>query len=332
VTVDSTHILRKDSKARAAANGDRRLWSLWDVLKTYGSLFMDLEDGIKLLEDMSQPLRYALPSTPAPPLVTDSLSAIPTPGSFAGLLAAASSLQSAADRPKFTDLIAQRLGRVGTVAEALGFKRTLSQIGHIRDHLKTFGNVVNDWKDEDLPQQIKFLRQSFRDDLDEHPVYLPNAARSAWFRQEAGFGEKVHTAFPRLRTDITEAGNCFACDNYSACVFHLMRIVEHAVRILAKYIHVSGLKADLDYEDFKRIQVELKNKLAKWRNSRRGKRREREIDFYADVADRCQYFTDMWRNNVTHGRANYDEHQAASILTRVKEFIERLVERLSESA
>jgi hypothetical protein len=109
-----------------------------------------------------------------------------------------------------------------------------------------------------------------------------------------------------------------------------MRIVEQAIRLLAKRLNVRGLKADLDYEDFKHIQTELRKKLEVLRNSRRGKRREREIDFYADLADRCQYFKEMWRDNVMHSRRNYGNDDAARILTRVRELLERMSERLKD--
>lgn len=111
-----------------------------------------------------------------------------------------------------------------------------------------------------------------------------------------------------------------------------MRVAEQAIRILARKLRVRGLKTDLDYEDFKRIQTELNKKLTQLRNSRRGKKREREIEFYADVADRCQYFKEMWRDNVMHSRKSYDTGEAAGILTRVSELMQRLAERLSESA
>ncbi len=100
--------------------------------------------------------------------------------------------------------------------------------------------------------------------------------------------------------------------------------------MLAKKLHVKGLKPDLEYEDFRHIQDEIAIKLRALRNSPRGKKREREIDYYADLADRCQYFKEMWRDNVMHSRRNYDRNQAASILTRVQEFTQRMAERIKE--
>jgi hypothetical protein len=203
---------------------------------------------------------------------------------------------------------------------------------HINEYLGGASKRIDVWLDEEVPREMRVLREAFRDDLQEQPVYLPDVTRSTWFEHKQPFDQKVHDAFPSLRRDITDAGSCFASDNPTGCVFHLMRVAEQAIRILARKLRVRGLKTDLDYEDFKRIQTELNKKLTQLRNSRRGKKREREIEFYADVADRCQYFKEMWRDNVMHSRKSYDTGEAAGILTRVSELMQRLAERLSESA
>jgi len=227
-------------------------------------------------------------------------------------------------------VVRAQLNRVELLATGLRFKGTISRIGYVRTHLTTAETQINAWRDPELTHELRVLREAFRDDLEEQPVLLPDVSRSSWHGHSQPFGQVVHDAFPRMRFDIIEAGNCFACDSPTACVFHLMRVVEQAIRILAKKLRVPGLKADLDYEDFKKIQDRLKDKLQELRNSKRSKSRQQEIDFYADVADRCQYFKEMWRDAVMHSRQNYDVNQAASILTRVKELVERLAERLTD--
>ena len=236
-------------------------------------------------------------------------------------------------RREFADIISTHLTRMTIIARRLNFKRTLSQLEHLAEYLRSAATTINRFQDEQLPHDLRFLRQAFNDDLAEISIFVPDAGRSAWYQHEKPFGEEVFNAFPRMRRDLTEAGNCYATDNNTGCVFHLMRVIGQAIRALAKRLNVKGLKADLDYEDFRHIQDKLKEKLAALRNSKRGKKREQEINFYADVAVRCQYFKEMWRDNVMHSRQNYDDPAVAGrILTRVQEFMKRLAERLNSPA
>jgi len=47
---------------------------------------------------------------------------------------------------------------------------------------------------------------------------------------ESIFGKEIATKFPDLLEDISESGNCYALDRYTACIFHLMRVVEKSVQ------------------------------------------------------------------------------------------------------
>ncbi|HWN42015.1 MAG TPA: hypothetical protein VNW71_07310, partial [Thermoanaerobaculia bacterium] len=51
------------------------------------------------------------------------------------------------------------------------------------------------------------------------------------------FGEGVAAAFPSAVIDIEEAGKCYALSRYTACVFHLMRVMESALRVLASTLN-----------------------------------------------------------------------------------------------
>lgn len=303
------------------------------MIKSYGTLFLELEETLTELESLSKPVQVAMPAI-GQGVMTGLLGfnlpspTIPQPATPT----ATSEIKPVVEgKPTFSGYIDMRLKRLDIIARGLGFKRTLSQIGHLRDHLEETRQQIDTWSDEALQHEVKFLRRAFRDDLEEQPIFLPNIQRSVWFRHENPFGDKVYEAFPRIRQDITAAGSCFATDNPTATVFHLMRVVEQSFRILARKLRVKGLKSDLDYEDFKLIYGALNDKLKQLRNSKRGKRREREISFYADMADRCQFFKEMWRDNVMHSRQNYDDNEAASILGRVRELIQRLAERVSDA-
>ena len=54
--------------------------------------------------------------------------------------------------------------------------------------------------------------------------------RAAFYAKPQLFGEAVNKRFPACQYDIEESGNCYAAGRGTACAFHLMRVMELAVR------------------------------------------------------------------------------------------------------
>ena len=63
--------------------------------------------------------------------------------------------------------------------------------------------------------------------------YLPSAKAGLYNKDEL-FGAEVAARFPATSHDVSEAGNCLALRRATACVFHLMRVMEIALKSLAK--------------------------------------------------------------------------------------------------
>jgi hypothetical protein len=53
------------------------------------------------------------------------------------------------------------------------------------------------------------------------------------------FGADAAAKFPEANKEIRQAGNVYAIGSYTACVFHLMRAVEHGARALVKGLRVT---------------------------------------------------------------------------------------------
>src|SRR3954466_4786773 len=54
-------------------------------------------------------------------------------------------------------------------------------------------------------------------------LMIPADRRFVYAQPTPIFGEHVEKAFPDARSDIAAAGRCYALDEWTACVFHLMR-------------------------------------------------------------------------------------------------------------
>src|SRR5204862_4999266 len=63
-------------------------------------------------------------------------------------------------------------------------------------------------------------------------LYYVPADQIDFYNKTDLFGEEFKEKFPQANSEICEAGKCFAFDRYTACVFHLTRSLEIALRVL----------------------------------------------------------------------------------------------------
>lgn len=139
----------------------------------------------------------------------------------------------------------------------------------------------------------------------------------------------VNDRFPDAVYDIQEAANCKALSRPTACVFHLMRVLEVGLNALATDLNVPWPSRN-DWQDVINA-IEGKIKLFEkgsgdlppdWREKRQ---------FYADAATQFTHIKDGWRNYAMHFHAIYDETKADIIYRSVREFMRVLAIRLSSS-
>jgi hypothetical protein len=140
------------------------------------------------------------------------------------------------------------------------------------------------------------------------------------------FGNSVDKSFPSVKYDIAEAGNCFALNRYTACVFHLMRVLEIGLAVFAKQFNVSS-----DHSNWHNIIEQIESKIrgmgsdpaktANWKS---------EQEFYAKIASHFMFLKDAWRNNAMHAREKYTGEEAKRIMENVRAFMQKLATKFSE--
>lgn len=157
-------------------------------------------------------------------------------------------------------------------------------------------------------------------------MYMPRN-EAEYFNNQELFGEVVNQKFPKAVEDIKEAGNCYATGNNTACVFHLMRVVEHGLRALAKRLKVK-FKSSIELETWESIIKAIESEIHKIITQPKSRKRADDLEFYSGAAAQFRYFKDAWRNHVMHTRTSYDENQAMSVMAHVREFMQHLAIRL----
>lgn len=152
-----------------------------------------------------------------------------------------------------------------------------------------------------------------------------------YFEQDKPFGNEVYENFPSTREDLRDAGNCIATELYTAAVFHLMRVSELSLRVLAEERQVAIPIDLLKYREWqpiiKAIEDSVENLIA---NKPASKEKVEAQEFYRGLLTDFRALKDVFRNNVSHVRERFDEHQAKAALVRVEDVMKRLASRLRE--
>lgn len=140
---------------------------------------------------------------------------------------------------------------------------------------------------------------------------------------EPPFGQEVYDKFLDTQFDIEAAARCYALEEWTACVFHLMRVVEVGLHTLAKRLRVP-MARDVDLKQWGEIIREIERAIKKIEGQKRTRARDEKLQFYSEAASNFQHFKNAWRNHVSHVRGKYLEREATTIWSHVQAFMQAL--------
>jgi hypothetical protein len=168
------------------------------------------------------------------------------------------------------------------------------------------------------------LRATVLEELERQTFFQVLRQNKNYLNQERPFGESVWTNYPSARVDLSEAGNCLAMHRGTACVFHLMRAMEVALKVLAKGM---GIPYAPSWEAY---ITQLNNKIAA-KHATKSAKWKKDQPFYIEVLGDLQSIKISWRNPTMHIVRQYSPEEAADIYSAVKRFVSRLSDKLSEA-
>lgn len=218
--------------------------------------------------------------------------------------------------------------------ERVELKKAVERLGRLASQFMDFhSNLIPDNKLtlEGLEWELKEVQRAVISDLrDSKFIYVPQS-KHEFCDSPALFGELVDKIFPQAHDDITETGNCYAVGSHTACVFHLMRVVEHGLRALAKNLKIKlPKKRHIDLEEWGGLIDAIEKKIGEIQLRRRTHKREADLQFYHGAAAQFRRFKNAWRNHVMHTNASYDKHDANRVMEHVREFMQHLATKLKE--
>jgi len=221
--------------------------------------------------------------------------------------------------PTFYEVLAKDFQELQIVLDELGLKRQADQAGEL-------GRFMSAHKRAPEVRLIQNLSLLIHHDLDAFAFEAIPRDRVEYYEAHALFGDEVEDNFPTIAYDIREAGTCYAFDRNTACVFHLMRVLEVGLTVLAKRFSVSSNHVNWEtiighiekaIRDIDKDQARPTD----WKDQR---------EFYSQCVSHFRVLKDAWRNYTAHARARYGSREAHEILISVRGFIQQLATRLQE--
>jgi hypothetical protein len=166
-----------------------------------------------------------------------------------------------------------------------------------------------------ISQAINHLLSRIKDDLALQKFYRVVPEDFSFYGRADLFGEVVAKKFKGAEADIRNAGNCLALGQGTACVFHLMRAMELAVRQLSV-----RLKVTIKPQTTWRVMTgQMDDKIKKMpENTDRLKRKKND---WESARANLHQVGSVWRNNTMHPATSYTPSQARDVLGAVRIFM-----------
>lgn len=149
-------------------------------------------------------------------------------------------------------------------------------------------------------------------------MFLPERMVGYYDGSKCLFPGAVLDKFGSLQYDMNQAGKCFAFGQHTACVFHLMRVLEIVLRKFAQKLRISPQV--FERKEWGVILNQINNKLKCEPNDsariRKRKDRQKVTSGFLNGVRMA------WRNDTIHVRADYDEDGASKVIAAVRLFVE----------
>jgi hypothetical protein len=219
----------------------------------------------------------------------------------------------------------ERSEAIESLQTALELIERLSLPVTLRQLRRLIGKYKTDKFDETLGNACDNVQTTLWDEVsDIHFLYLNRAERDL-FKSTAPFGEEVKSAFPSANVELVNAARCYALEQSTACVFHLVRSAEIVVRCLMAHLQIP-----LPTKDGDRNWGSMLKKIRDQLDVQRANPPSDEWLFCDKAYSFLQSFKNPLRNNTMHVDATYDQMSAKAVYDALSGFVRHAAMRLKE--
>jgi hypothetical protein len=288
----------------SSAEGDfapGRLWSLWEMLSLKADTFYKVTQNIRHTRALIEQWKYR----------TDS-EGVKT--------------SDALDNDMLKTMSEQAL-RLALLLRVLDARVTAIAVSEHIDSLKGDGPVTYD----DIAESYIDIDKSLRRELSLVDLLVLRGETAKYFEPESplfgnDFAQKFNTSGAY---ELDEAGKCLAVDRGTACVFHLMRMMEIGISALAKSLQIPDPLKPVEKNwgyILERIWVGIEKK---WPNG--GARMNGDGALFDALYASLDAVKNPWRNGTMHVERKYTVEEARHVFDAVRGFMNRLAERMDEN-
>ncbi len=156
---------------------------------------------------------------------------------------------------------------------------------------------------------------------------VPPTSKWIYLDPQTWFGVTTVETFQGIEQDVRDSCQCFALGQWTATVFHCMRVLEAGLHSLAADLGLPGA----EHDDWKNILDRIEKKVRAMEQEPKSAEKIERVRYYSEAAAQFRLFKDAFRNHVSHYRSHvsYDEQAAHKILVGVRDFMEALAKKPS---
>lgn len=209
------------------------------------------------------------------------------------------------------------LEQLREVAATTDLDAVIAQVVRMRTELSPDTPIL------DALVMVADLRRRIMDQLAGRRFYYVAPAYEGYYGDAAPLWNDVWASFPSTVDDTIEAGRCLALGRGTACVFHLMRVMEAGLRTLSKELGIP-------YAPSWEAHLKQINDRVSAKHRTKGVRWKRDEAFFKDIAGDLQLIKMAWRNPTMHIAKHYGPEQAGEVFAAVRRFMEHLATRVAE--
>jgi hypothetical protein len=212
--------------------------------------------------------------------------------------------------------ISEHLRELRAESVYLGMRSTTIYVDRMLEAVKTASR-------QEIEHRLDVLNERFNDDTNDIMLFYVPHERLSFYNRTDLFGDEFKQKFPVANAEITEAGNCLAFDRFTGCVFHLMRSLEIALRVLFSALNLppitsagarnwNGLLKEI------RAKLDMDKSIPEW-------------EFYDGAYAFLAAAKNPMRNSTMHVDVTYsDEDSVRSVWLGSEAFMRHLATRLKE--
>ncbi|MGJ0426883.1 hypothetical protein [Methylocystis sp.] len=169
---------------------------------------------------------------------------------------------------------------------------------------------------------------TFRRELSRLKSFCVKQDKESFYDIELdSFAPGISSKFPQAGYEIDEAGKCLALGRATASVFHLMRMMEIAIRSVSKCLGIPDPIKDCDRNWGKMLE---KIKSSHDLKSKHGWSCAADKELFSGIYVSLDAVRVAWRNATMHVESKYTDDEAEHIFVAVRGLMRKIVARIDE--